>query len=46
MLEVPYWEPAENYLGAAPIRPGRHRYRHNKVVLAIVKQQGWNRENK
>ena len=28
MLEVPYWEAAENYLGAAPIRPGRHRYRH------------------
>ena len=21
MLEVPYWEAAENYLGAAPIRP-------------------------
>ena len=44
MLEVPYWEAAENYLGAAPLRPGRHRYRHNewfysRCLVSIAKQQ-------
>ena len=32
MLEALYWEPAEDYLGVAPIKSGRHRYRRNEVV--------------
>ena len=35
MLEASYWELIEDYLGVAPIQPGRHRYRHNEVVLLL-----------
>lgn len=31
MLEAFSWEAFEDYLGVAPIRPGRHRYRLNEA---------------
>lgn len=31
LLEVLSWEAFEDYLGVAPIRPGRHRYRQNEA---------------
>lgn len=46
MLEVLSWEAFEDYLGVAPIRSGRHRYRQNEAGGSLFfPQQGWNREN-